>query len=85
MKKNTKKTVEPVENRTYRVKWNGCPQPIGSNTWQAVVNYINRCLSIGNCYLWQFEIFDQYGQLKTNIITDPNADPTHISSYFETF
>jgi hypothetical protein len=85
MRKKKQTTAEPIENRIYRVKWNGTPQPLNSNSWQSVVNYITRCLSIGNCYLWQFEIFDQYGQLNTNIVTDPNADPTHISNYFQTF
>lgn len=70
---------------TYKVYWNGHRQPIGSNTYESAKMYIQHCLRLGGCHLWEFEIFDNWGQLKTNIITDQNADPTLTKNYFKLY
>jgi len=67
----------------YRVYWNGKLQPTNGISYESAKQYIKSSLSAGNCFLWQFEIFDNYGQLKTNIITDEKADPTLLTSYFK--
>jgi hypothetical protein len=74
-----------TEQRIYRVTWNGHPQPIGNvNSFDSVKAYINHSLRYGTD-LWRFEIFDQFGQLKTNIINEPAADPTLIKNYFKVY
>lgn len=72
-------------NNVYRVYWNGHRQPLGSNTYESAKAYIKHCLKHGNCYLWQFEIFDNWGQLRTNIINDDFADPTLSKNYFKIY
>lgn len=69
----------------YKLLWNGHPQPIGANNYESVKTYILNSLAQGGCYLWQFEIFDKWGQLKTNIIEDKDADPTLTKNYFKIF
>ena len=74
-----------TEKRIYRLNWNVHPQPIGSNSFESVKAYINHSLRLGGTFLWQFEIYDQFGQLKTNIINEKNIDPTLSKNYFKLF
>lgn len=74
-----------TESRIYRLNWNGHPQPIGSNSFESVKAYINHSIRIGSAKLWQFEIYDQFGQLKTNIINEKDTDPTLSKNYFKLF
>jgi hypothetical protein len=69
----------------YIVKWNNKLQPIGGITFDCAKKYILSCVNSGTAKLFEFEIFDNYGQLKTNIVTDDKADPTLITSYFKVF
>lgn len=79
------KTVKFYTKNTYRVNWNGYPQPIGNVTYKAAMEFILHCLSTGDCTIGQFELFDKYGKLKTSIINDPNADPTLSANYVKLF
>ena len=80
-----KKLPSYASPNVYRLKWNGHPQPIGSNSFESVKMYIQHSLRMGGCYLWQFEIFDNYGQLKTNLINDKNPDLTLTTNYYKLF
>lgn len=74
-----------MEKRNYRLNWRGNPQPLGSNTFDSVKAYIEHSIRIGAAKLWEFEIFDQYGQLKTNIVNQKNPDLSNKSSYFKIY
>jgi|VirMetMinimDraft_7_1064189.scaffolds.fasta_scaffold221419_1 hypothetical protein len=79
-----KQIIKEDTNR-YTLKWNGKVQPIGANSFHSVKMYIESSLRQGGCNLWQFEIFTQWGQLKTNIVNDKNADPTLLTNYFKLY
>lgn len=72
-------------NNIYRVNWNGHPQPLGSNDFHSAKMYILHSLAQGGCTIGQFQIFDNWGELKTNIIYDKNADPLLTINYKRIF
>jgi len=72
-------------NNIYKVKWNGHPQPLGSNSYDSARIYVLNSLQQGGCTIGQFEIMDNWGILKTNIIYDKTADPTLTVNYQKLF
>jgi len=72
-------------NNVYRVKWNGHPQPLGSNSYESAKSYIKHSLAHGGCHINQFELYDNHGQLRTDIINDDFADPTLSKNYLKIY
>ena len=72
-------------NNIYRVNWNGYAQPLGSNSYHSAKMYILNSLQHGGCTIGQFELLDNWGILKTNIIYDKNVDPTLTVNYKKVF
>lgn len=74
-----------TNNNVYRVNWRGIPQPLGSNSFHSAKMYILNSLSQGGCTLSQFDIYDNWGKLKTKIIHQKDVDPTLTENYEKLF